>query len=154
MPLLGGINTIILLGSSFTMALAVRSAQLGNRKNIIRNLALTLVLGAIFLGVKVYEYHHHWATSTVPGWEFAAAPWMGSHAKQVELFFVFYFVLTGLHAIHMLVGMGVLTVMLIKAYRNRFSSAYYTPVELAGLYWHFVDVVWIFLFPLLYLIRH
>jgi cytochrome c oxidase subunit 3 len=154
MPLLGGINTIILLGSSFTMALAVRSAQVGHRKAIIRNLTLTLVLGAIFLGVKAWEYHHHWVTNTIPGLRFTAAPWMGEHVKQVELFFVFYFVLTGLHAIHMVIGMSVLGVMLVKAYRNRFSAAYYTPVELAGLYWHFVDVVWIFLFPLLYLIRH
>jgi cytochrome c oxidase subunit III len=152
-PLWGGLNTIILLGSSFTMALAVRAGQLGSRSGMVRNLILTLVLGSIFLGVKVIEYHHHWVTSTIPGIKFVDEPWMGPKPRQVELFFVFYFVLTGLHAIHMVIGMSVLGVILAKASRGRFSAAYYTPVELAGLYWHFVDVVWIFLFPLLYLIR-
>ncbi|MFL5330366.1 MAG: cytochrome c oxidase subunit 3 family protein [Gemmataceae bacterium] len=155
-PLLGGINTIILLGSSFTMALAVRAGQIGSRQGMVRNLSLTMLLGTIFLGIKAYEYWHHYATSTIPGWKFDDTEWvhLGVNPRQVELFFVFYFVLTGLHALHMLIGMTVLGVMLTKASRGRFSAAYYTPVELAGLYWHFVDVVWIFLFPLLYLIRH
>ncbi len=153
-PFLGGLNTIVLLGSSFTMALAVRAGQIGSRAGMVRNLSLTLFLGAIFLGIKAYEYTHDWHLGMIPGIKFDDSLWHGVNPRHVELFFIFYFVLTGLHAIHMVIGMAILAVILLKAQRGRFSAAYYTPVELAGLYWHFVDVVWIFLFPLLYLIRH
>jgi cytochrome c oxidase subunit 3 len=156
-PFLGGLNTVVLLGSSFTMALAVRAAQVGGRPSLVRNLGLTLILGTVFLGIKAYEYHHDWAVGLIPGLRFEFDPeWMRDKqwARGVELFFCFYFILTGLHAIHMLVGMTLLGVLWVKARKGRYGPAYHTPVEVAGLYWHFVDVVWIFLFPLLYLIRH
>lgn len=155
-PFLGGLNTIVLLGSSFTMALAVRAAQLGQTSKLIRYLGLTLVLGTIFLGIKAYEYTHDWNESLIPGLKFDVAKWTSPtiDGRHIELFFVFYFVLTGLHAIHMVIGMAILGILLLKSRRGRYSAAYYTPIEVAGLYWHFVDVVWIFLFPLLYLIRH
>lgn len=153
-PLLGGLNTIVLLGSSFTMALAVRAAQTSNTTRLIGNLTLTMILGAAFLGVKAYEYMHDWHVGLIPGIKFDHAAIASVNPRHVELFFVFYFVLTGLHAIHMVIGMAILAILWIRSRRGRFSAAYYTPIELAGLYWHFVDVVWIFLFPLLYLIRH
>lgn len=153
-PLLGGLNTLVLIGSSLTMALAVHAAQTSWRAGQIRYLALTMLLGAVFLGIKAYEYHHDYDIDLIPGLNFDKSQWASVDPRHAELFFIFYFVLTGLHAIHMLVGMGVLAWICVMAERGRFSGAYYTPVEIAGLYWHFVDVVWIFLFPLLYLIRH
>lgn len=154
MPLLGGINTVVLLASSFTMALAVRAGQVGDKKAIVRFLGLTFALGVVFLGIKGYEYHHDWELALVPSLRFDESRFETTlQARHVELFFVFYFTLTGLHAIHMVIGMSILAVIGVRAARGRFSAAYYTPVELFGLYWHFVDVVWIFLFPLLYLIR-
>jgi cytochrome c oxidase subunit 3 len=155
-PFLGAFNTVVLLGSSFTMALAVRAAQVGQQPALIRNLGLTMILGTIFLGIKAYEYHHDWEIGLIPGFKFDKAAWAGTgvDARHVELFFVFYFVLTGLHAIHMFIGMGLLGVLWVRSRMGRFGKEYYTPIELAGLYWHFVDVVWIFLYPLLYLIRH
>lgn len=154
-PLLGGLNTVILLASSFTMALAVRAAQIGQRHSLVRFLGLTALLGTAFLGVKAYEYHHDWTLGMIPGFKFDPTIWPANiDARAAELFFVFYFVLTGLHAIHMIIGMVILGVLWVKANRGRFTAAYFTPIELFGLYWHFVDVVWIFLFPLLYLIRH
>lgn len=155
-PFLGGLNTVVLLGSSFTMALAVRAAQLGQRPELVRYLLLTLLLGTGFLGIKAYEYSHDWHVGLIPALNFNHAAWQdtGINSRHVELFFVFYFVLTGLHAIHMLVGMGLLGWLWNNGRRGRYFEGYYTPVEVVGLYWHFVDVVWIFLFPLLYLIRH
>jgi cytochrome c oxidase subunit 3 len=146
---LGGFNTIVLIGSSLTMALAVRAAQTGWRRGTIWYLAGTMALGMTFLVVKYFEYkekfdHHH-----VPGANFQ---FEGPHANQVEIFFALYFGLTGLHALHMVIGFVLLSVILWMAYRGRFSPKWYTPVEMSGLYWHFVDIVWIFLFPLLYLV--
>lgn len=155
-PFLGGINTVVLLGSSFTMALAVRASQLGQTKHLVRYLGLTLLLGAIFLGIKAYEYTHDWHLGLIPGINFDYARWQTPtvDARHLELYFVFYFVLTGLHAIHMVIGMAILGILWYRSRAGRYSAQYYTPIEIAGLYWHFVDVVWIFLFPLLYLIRH
>jgi cytochrome c oxidase subunit 3 len=156
-PFLGAVNTVVLLGSSFTMALAVRAGQVGSRSGLVANLGLTMILGTVFLGIKAYEYTHDWTVGLIPGLRFWPADWMRDHGatpQGVELFFCFYFILTGLHAIHMFVGMGILGVLWVRSYRGRFGATYYTPIELGGLYWHFVDVVWIFLFPLLYLIRH
>ena len=136
------------------MALAVHAAQSGHRGGQLRYLGWTLVLGAMFLGIKAYEYHHDYEAGLAPALDFDADRWTSVDARHAELFFIFYFVLTGLHAVHMLIGMGVLARMWALASLGRFSGGYYTPVEIAGLYWHFVDVVWIFLFPLLYLIRH
>jgi cytochrome c oxidase subunit III len=150
--LLGGINTAVLICSSFTMALAVHSAETGRRKPLINFLLLTIVLGLAFLGIKFYEYHTKFVEHLVPG---SAFKFEDSLARQAEIFFSFYFAMTGMHAVHMIIGIGLLTALVLKARRGRFSAAYHTPVELTGLYWHFVDIVWIFLFPLLYLLgRH
>lgn len=149
---LGTINTAVLIFSSFTMALAVRSAQLGARKPTIIFLILTMILGAIFLGIKFTEYYVKFEEHFVPGSAFA---YPGPQAPAAEIFFSFYFAMTGMHALHMIIGEGLLTTLVIKTGRGRFSAFYNTPVELIGLYWHFVDIVWIFLFPLLYLVgRH
>jgi len=150
--LLGGINTAVLIGSSLTMALAVHSAQVGERSGLVRFLLLTIVLGLVFLGIKGLEYTHKFEEHLVPGSKFVAE---GPHAPQMQLFFGFYFSMTGMHALHMVIGIGILAVLTWQAWRGHFSPAYWTPVELTGLYWHFVDIVWIFLFPLLYLLgRH
>jgi cytochrome c oxidase subunit III len=150
--LLGGINTAVLIASSLTMALAVHSAQVGERSGLVRFLLLTIVLGLVFLGIKGLEYTHKFEEHLVPGSKFVAE---GPHAPQMQLFFGFYFSMTGMHALHMVIGIGILAVLTWRAWRGHFSPAYWTPVELTGLYWHFVDIVWIFLFPLLYLLgRH
>jgi cytochrome c oxidase subunit III len=150
--LLGGVNTAVLISSSLTMALAVHSAQVGERRALVRCLVLTMVLGLVFLGIKGLEYAHKFEEHLVPGPGFLSA---GSHAQHIQLFFGFYFSMTGMHAVHMVIGIGILAVLARQAWHGRFSPAYFTPVELTGLYWHFVDIVWIYLFPLLYLLgRH
>ena len=167
----GALNTVVLIGSSLTMALAVRAAQTSQQKALIGWLIATMFLGAVFLGVKVIEYadkfeHHH-----VPGPDFiwdshaegaggAAGTTHAATAAQrdpalqqhTQIFFSLYFTMTGLHALHMIVGIGLMSVITLMAWQGRFDAAYYTPVEMSGLYWHFVDIVWIYLFPLLYLI--
>ena len=150
--LLGTINTAVLIGSSLTMALAVHAAQQSQRETLVTCLLLTILLGSVFLGIKALEYAHKFAEHLVPG---SAFLYEGPHAQQAQLFFSFYFSMTGMHALHMIIGVGILGVLTIRAWHGRFSSLYYTPIEITGLYWHFVDIVWIFLFPLLYLIgRH
>ncbi len=150
--LLGTINTAVLICSSLTMALAVHSSEEGRRKKIILFIVLTMILGTIFLGIKFSEYYIKYKEHLVPGMDFK---FPGPQPGPAEIFFSFYFVMTGFHALHMIIGLGLQTYLLIQAARNRFSAAYYTPVEMVGLYWHFVDIVWIFLFPLLYLVgRH
>jgi cytochrome c oxidase subunit 3 len=149
---LGGINTAVLICSSLTMALAVRAAQIGKKKLLILFLILTLVLGFVFLGVKYSEYHEKWVDHHVPGPSFHYAD--PRYARQAEILFFLYFAMTGMHALHMVVGAGLITTLIVMAARNRFNAQWYTPVEMVGLYWHFVDIVWIFLFPLLYLIGH
>ncbi len=153
----GGVNTAILIISSFTMAMAVHFAQLGARKKVVLFLLLTLLFGSMFLGVKAIEYSDKFEHHLVPG----AFEYHGQFADQVnprnvELFFFMYFAMTGVHAIHMIVGAVLLVIWLIPAARRgEYSTEYYAPVEMFGLYWHFVDIVWIFLYPLLYLIgRH
>jgi cytochrome c oxidase subunit 3 len=147
--LLGGINTVVLIGSSLTMALAVRAAQTGKQKAIVNWLIVTMLLGLTFLVVKGFEYHHKWELAHVPGLNFHLEP---GQVPQVEIFLSLYFALTGLHALHMVVGFVLLAVIAWMAHKKRFSPEWYTPVEMSGLYWHFVDIVWIFLFPLLYLV--
>jgi len=147
--LLGGVNTVVLIVSSLTMALAVHAAQLGKKKAIVWWLIATIVLGSVFLGIKGVEYGHKFDHHLFPGPHFV---FEGPHARQVQLFFSFYFVMTGMHALHMVIGIGILAVLVWMAAIGRFHSAYYAPVEMTGLYWHFVDIVWIFLFPLLYLL--
>ncbi len=154
---LGAINTVVLLGSSLTMALSVRSAQTGNRRALVLFLTLTMILGGVFLGIKAYEYHQKFAEHIVPTLDWAPegevlarlAPGGLNHA---ELYFFLYFAMTGLHALHMIIGMGLLFWLIRRARRGSFTPSYFAPVEVVGLYWHFVDIVWIFLFPLLYLI--
>ena len=149
---LGAINTAVLICSSFTMAMAVYSAETSRAKALVRYLILTIVLGLVFLGIKFFEYYSKFEEHLVPGSSFR---FEDSLARPAENFFSFYFAMTGMHAVHMIIGIGLLTALIFKARRGRFSGAYYTPVELTGLYWHFVDIVWIFLFPLLYLLgRH
>jgi cytochrome c oxidase subunit 3 len=146
---LGALNTAVLICSSLTMALAVRSAQTGARRGQLVNLALTILLGSVFLVVKYFEYAEKFEHHLVPGPHFDMTLPL---ASQQQLFFSIYFMLTGVHALHMIVGIGLMVVILGMAWRGRFSPAWYTPVEVSGLYWHFVDIVWIFLFPLLYLL--
>jgi cytochrome c oxidase subunit 3 len=183
----GGLNTAVLIGSSLTMAMAVRGAQTNKRKATVNWLILTMILGTVFLGVKLIEYsdkfaHHHvpgaefvWSHEAAPGAEGAAveheaAPATeaagGEHHRQLsltpdqlqrttQLYFSLYFTMTGLHALHMIIGIGIMLVITKMAWQGKFDEKYFTPVEMAGLYWHFVDIVWIFLFPLLYLVeRH
>lgn len=150
---MGGLNTVILIVSSLTMAMAVHAAQSGRRAASSRLIALTILLGLAFLGVKSMEYGAKFEHHLVPGarfqWHEAGDP------GPVQIFFSYYFVMTGLHAAHMVVGIGLLLWVLSLSIRKRFSPAYSTPLEMVGLYWHFVDIVWNFLFPLLYLIgRH
>jgi cytochrome c oxidase subunit 3 len=204
----GLFNTVVLIGSSLTMALAVRAAQLGRKAGIIKWLVVTMVLGCVFLGVKVIEYGAKIEHNMIPGQHFEfhgggkfvvaghgddsghaeagdaaahdtghddhaapaaadaehAAPVDDGHGghgvvevnqDEVEIFVGFYFLMTGMHALHMIIGVGLIIWLLVLTTKNRFAAEYYTPIEMFGLYWHFVDIVWIFLFPLLYLIgRH
>ena len=149
---LGSVNTLVLIGSSLTMALAVHAAATGERRTLMIFLVLTMVLGAVFLGIKGVEYydkivHHH-----VPGPSFH---FEGPAPERAQIFFSLYFAMTGLHALHMVIGLGIMATILWMAWRGRFSATWSTPVEISGLYWHFVDIIWIFLFPLLYLVdRH
>jgi cytochrome c oxidase subunit III len=149
---LGTINTVVLITSSLTMALAVHGAQLGKRKALLGFLVLTILLGTAFMGIKAIEYTAHYREHLAPGLAFVYG---GPNAREVELFFLFYFAMTGVHAIHLTIGIGVLTAVLLLAWRGHYSSEHHSQVELAGLYWHFVDIVWVFLLPLLYLFgRH
>jgi cytochrome c oxidase subunit 3 len=149
---LGTANTAVLLASSFTMVVAVYGAQVGRRRILIGGLALTVLLGLVFLGIKFYEYYQKYVEHHIPGPSFAfPAP----YTQQAKMYFTLYFAMTGLHAVHMIVGCGLLTVLIVMAWRGRFTPEYHSPVEISGLYWHFVDIIWIFLYPLLYLIgRH
>jgi cytochrome c oxidase subunit 3 len=149
---LGTINTAVLIGSSLTMALAVQAAQLNARKRIMLFLMLTMVLGGVFLGIKTVEYSHKFSEHLVPG---AFFQFDAEYFRPAQIFFSLYFVMTGLHALHMIIGIGLMIWMLLWTYNGTIGDGYYSPVEVVGLYWHFVDIVWIFLFPLLYLIgRH
>lgn len=150
-PTLGAINTAVLLFSSFTMVVAVNGAQRGNRKMIVWGLILTIFFGALFLGIKWnYEYTVKWEHHLVPGPHFE---WHGEEVgRGVEIFFCLYFAMTGMHALHMVVGIGIMFFMLRPAWKGKWGPNNHNFVEGFGLYWHFVDIVWIFLFPFLYLI--
>jgi cytochrome c oxidase subunit 3 len=149
---LGLINTFVLIGSSFTMALGVHAAALGKRRAVVGWLLATVFLGSAFLGVKVVEYQHKFAHHLVPGPSFAPEHIEPELQRGAQIYFSLYFAMTGLHATHMILGIPVLLVLAVLAHRGYFDRRYNTPIELFGLYWHFVDIVWIFLFPLLYLI--
>ena len=154
--IIGAVNTGVLLLSSFTMVMAVRAGQLGQRNMIIFFLVLTLLFGGVFLGVKAYEWNEKFEEHHIPGQ--AAFHLEGVSQDQqghAQLFFSLYFAMTGLHALHMVIGVGILSFLILEARKGIYTATYYTPVDVAGLYWHFVDIIWIFLFPLLYLIdRH
>jgi len=152
---LGAANTTVLICSSLTMAMGVHFAALGKRMLLVTCLILTLILGSIFLGVKAYEYHDKWVKHEVPGVHFDCRDESGKpclDAAHTPLFFSLYFGMTGLHASHMVIGAVILLVLIWQAWHGKFTPEWHTPIEMFGLYWHFVDIVWIFLFPLLYLI--
>jgi cytochrome c oxidase subunit III len=151
---IGATNTCVLLLSSFTMAMAVRSGQLGKKKAVIWFLIITMLFGLAFLGIKAFEWTDKFHEHHVPA--FANFHLEGTQLQgQAKLFFSLYFAMTGLHALHMAVGVGIVLFIIIETAKNKYSPKYYTPIDIAGLYWHFVDIVWIFLFPLFYLIdRH
>jgi cytochrome c oxidase subunit 3 len=149
---LGTVNTAVLITSSLTMALAVHAAQLGKRQLLLLLLVATMVLGVVFLGIKSVEYYHKFTEHHVPGPGFQFEK---EYFRHAQLFFSLYFLMTGLHALHMIIGLGIMTWMLVWSWRGVITAEYYSPIEISGLYWHFVDIVWIFLFPLLYLVgRH
>jgi cytochrome c oxidase subunit 3 len=147
---MGTINTAVLIGSSLTMALAVHAGQLGDRGRLVRFLVGTVGLGTVFLCIKAYEYAHKFHEGLVPG-PFFSYP--GADAQNAELFFSIYFAMTGLHALHMVIGIGILLVLVAEARRGAYDRGYHTPIEMTGLYWHFVDIVWIAIFTLIYLIQ-
>jgi cytochrome c oxidase subunit 3 len=148
----GATNTVVLLLSSLTVVLGHHYAQQGNNRALKLCLYLTLLLGLTFLGIKAIEYHHKWEMHHVPNSLFV---WDQADPQGARMFFTFYFIMTGTHAAHMVAGMGAMIGVLILAYRGHYTKQFNTQVETSGLYWHFVDIVWIFLFPLLYLLgRH
>lgn len=147
---LGALNTVVLLLSSYTAALAVDAGQHGNNKGVVKYFGISILCGLIFMVVKAFEYHHKFESGLMPPGLFP-----GEHSANFEHyknFLGFYFCMTGLHGLHVLIGMGLMIWVSGKAARNRFSTDYYTPVELTALYWHLVDLIWIYLFPLLYLV--
>jgi cytochrome c oxidase subunit III len=149
---LGTTNTVVLITSSLTMALAVHAAQLGERKRLMLMLIVTMALGTVFLGIKSVEYYHKFVEHHIPGPGFVFEK---EFARNAQIFFSLYFLMTGLHALHMIIGIGIMLVMLYWAWNGTVTKDYSSPIEISGLYWHFVDIVWIFLFPLLYLLgRH
>lgn len=147
----GTLNTAILISASLFIALAVHAAREGARTVLIWCLIIAMFLGICFLAIKGYEYYEHWVEHKVPGPSFQ---WDGPDPRHAEMFFVLYFFLTGFHALHMIIGVGLLSFILYFACRGRYTPEYHNPVENAALYWHFVDIVWIFLYPMLYLIGH
>jgi len=164
---MGLTNTIVLISSSFTMAMGVYSAEMKNKKALQMWLLITVFLGFAFLGIKTGEYYDKFAEHHVPGASFDIAdfvhPAAGSGEKpltvdmanKTQIYFSLYFAMTGVHALHMVIGIAILIVLLWKSRSGLYSSGYVQPIENFGLYWHFVDIVWIFLFPFLYLInRH
>ena len=154
--LIGGINTVVLLVSSLTVVLAVHYASLGRRKPLVVFLTLTMLLGLCFLSLKGLEYYIDYLENLIPGWKFEPQEWVQAGLRpdqvpNVRLFFSFYWIMTSLHALHVTIGVGAMAVLLVLAWRGCFSPAYYIPVDVTALYWHFVDIVWIFLLPTLYL---
>jgi len=154
---LGTVNTIVLLFSSLTAALAVRSSQLGKRNETKMWLTITILCALAFLGIKFVEYSHKFYDGLLPGRYFTAH--LPEHAhngavlpQRASMFFALYFMMTGLHGLHVIIGMLILAWVLLRNQRGEFSSEYFTPVEIGALYWHLVDLVWIYLFPLVYLV--
>jgi cytochrome c oxidase subunit 3 len=153
---LGAINTAVLICSSLTVALGIRAAQMGKRKLLVVLMLLTLVFGVAFLGIKGIEWTSKFKEHHIPGasFHFEQTELDGKPINQqhMQLYFSLYFAMTGMHALHMIIGVGMFLYLTYYSWKGRYGPEYYTPVENGGLYWHFVDVVWIYLFPLLYLI--
>jgi cytochrome c oxidase subunit 3 len=154
---IGGINTVVLLVSSGCIVLAVHYAKIGRQREVVRFLLATAVLGVAFLCFKGYEYYTDYRDYLIPGWRFNDAEWVekegltAEDVPHVKLFLVFYWIMTGIHALHVTIGIGAVLVIAWLAHRGHFTAEYNTPVDVTGLYWHFVDTVWIFLLPMLYL---
>ena len=146
----GAVNTVVLIGSSLTVAMAIRSAQKDQMKGLKINLLITIALALVFMVIKGFEYAHKFELGIFPG-EFYT--YEGLDHPQAAIFFSIYYMLTGVHALHVIIGIGLIYWIYLRAKKGEFSSEYYTPVEITGLYWHLVDLIWIFLFPLLYLIE-
>ena len=165
---LGAANTAILITSGFFMALAVWAAEVRKKALLVIFLVLTTLFGLAFLGIKYDEYHEKYEKHHIPGANFDVSqfinpsayglnekPLAPDAAQKTQMFFFLYFAMTGMHALHMIIGIGLLVWLLARAQRGDFTAGYVAPIENFGLYWHFVDIVWLFLFPLLYLInRH
>ena len=159
---IGAINTAVLICSSLTVVLAIWAAQTARRALMIAMLVLTMIFGCAFLGIKGIEYKDKFEEHHVPGASFSfdhvpipGHPDQYANPQHAQIFFALYFVMTGLHALHMIIGLGLFTWLLYATWKGRFTPEYHTPLEIGGLYWHFVDIIWIYLFPLLYLIdRH
>jgi cytochrome c oxidase subunit 3 len=147
--IMGGINTVVLICSSLTMALAVRSAQLSNSKATVALCAATIAFACVFLVIKYFEYSHKFHDGLLPGRYFT---FKDAVYPDEKIFFGIYFMMTGIHGVHVVIGIGLILWILIRAQKGHFSSRYYAPVENVGLYWHLVDLIWIYLFPLLYLV--
>jgi cytochrome c oxidase subunit 3 len=156
--IIGGVNTVVLLVSSLFMVLAVHYSRHGERRRTALFLGLTALLGVGFLCLKGLEYYLDYRDNLIPGWKFDAQEWVtkdglkAEDVPHVKLFLMFYWVMTGLHGLHVTIGIAVVLVIMAFAWRGRYSPEYYSPVDVTGLYWHFVDVVWIFLLPMLYLV--
>ena len=153
---IGTINTAVLLCSSLSVAFAVRAAEMGNKRLLVIMLILTMLFGLAFLGIKGYEWYVDYEEGLIPGLNWTYFEEHGEEfageARQTQLFFVLYFTMTGIHALHMIIGLGVFSWLLFMAIRGKLTNGWFMPVELTGLYWHFVDIVWVFLFPMMYLI--
>ncbi|MEO6803798.1 MAG: cytochrome c oxidase subunit 3 family protein [Granulicella sp.] len=165
---LGATNTAVLITSGFFMALGVWAAEVRKKNLLVLFLILTTLFGVVFIGIKADEYHEKWEKHHIPGAHFDISEFVNPQAyglkeeplapdmaQRTQIFFFLYFAMTGMHALHMMIGLGILVWLLLRAHRGDFSKGYVAPIENFGLYWHFVDIVWLFLFPLLYLInRH
>ena len=152
---MGATNTVVLLLSSLTMALAVRCAQVNDQKGLLRNLIITIVCACGFMVIKYFEYSHKIHEGLTPGkfYSFQELGAVEAITDAPQLFFSVYFVMTGTHGLHVVIGIGFLVWLLLRARRGDFNSDNFAPVENVGLYWHLVDLIWIFLFPLLYLVK-
>ncbi|GAO02015.1 cytochrome c oxidase subunit 3 family protein [Anaeromyxobacter sp. PSR-1] len=145
----GLVNTVILVTSSFTVALGLNEAVKGNGRKTGLWFAVSVAFALAFLALKAVEYSHHFQEGQLPGRYYS---FHELQAPGASLFFSLYFLITGLHGVHVIVGMTILAVVGVKAARGKYTATYHTPVELAGLYWHLVDLIWIFVFPLIYLV--
>src|SRR4051812_22018713 len=156
--LIGGMNTVVLLVSSLFMVLAVHYARLGQRRALFWCLMATAALGVLFLGLKGYEYWTDYRDNLIPGWRFDDSEWLGEEqlrpedVPHVKQFLLFYWIMTATHGLHVTLGIGAVLTMAVLVRRGHFSAAYYSPIDVTALYWHFVDTVWIFLLPMLYLL--